>query len=80
MVAFELERDQRELLGALVADQPELADVGDPLGQRAGVGLHHLHDVAVAVVAEAPPVVVLREHHQGSVEKFSVNVASVLPK
>ena len=30
----ELEGDQRELLGALVADQPELADVGDPLGQR----------------------------------------------
>ena len=30
----------------------------------AGVGLHRLHDVAVAVVAEADEVVVLGEHHR----------------
>ena len=39
------------------------ADGHDLLRQRARVVLHRLHDVAVAVVAVADEVVVLREHH-----------------
>src|SRR4051812_48699936 len=47
-VAFlgQLEGDQRKLLGPGLADQLEVAGADDPLGQRAGVGLHRLHDVA----------------------------------
>ena len=64
MLPGEFERDKRELLVLLGSDQFELADRGDLLGERARVVLHRLHDVAIAVVAEAREVVVLREHHR----------------
>ena len=64
MLAGDFERDERQLLVLLAADQLELTGRGDLFRERARVVLHRLHDVAVAVVAEPREVVVLREHHR----------------
>jgi hypothetical protein len=64
--AVELVGHQWQLLLVRAADEPELADGGDPPGQVARVGLHGLHDVAVAVLAEPDEVVVPRQHHRGA--------------
>ena len=63
-LARELEGHERQLLVVVAADQLELADRLDPFGEQAGVLLHRLHDVAVAVVPEADEVVVLGQHHR----------------
>ena len=63
LLARELERHERKLLLA-PADQLEPSHGLQLLGQDMGVGLHHLHDVAVARAPVADEVVVLREHHR----------------
>ena len=65
MLLGEVERDQRQRLLAL-ADDLELADALDVLGQRGRVLPHDLHDPAVAGLAETHEVVVLGEDHRGA--------------
>src|SRR3954454_25074828 len=62
----ELEGDERQLLGARVADELEVGALDHLLGERARVGLHRLHDHAVALAPVADEVVVLREDHGGA--------------
>ena len=66
LLVRELERHQRQLLGVLGTDDREVSDGRDVLRELAGIGLHGVHDVAVAVAAEPDEVVVLGDDHRGA--------------